>query len=889
MLWGPAWIALAGLSIMPAQEPAPSATELSARAAGAAKRTGGAQDAIRLYHQALDLWLKAGDRLNQARTLLALGRLEAQTGDKPRAKATFSSAADLFHRLQDAAGESDAVYGIARQQFDLLEISAAIANYQKAADLKRQSGDTFGQALTLHNLGAALAETGETGRALECYRQALDLRRKIADRPGIGYSLYGIATIYWARADIEAALDTYRGVLENWRALGDRSGEANTLNSMGLAWQALGDRAAAAGAYRESLRIWRALKNSAGEAYTLNNMALADTAAGRLESALASYQNALILLQGAHDVRGEGYVLHNLADLEVLRGHRALATRLYEEALALKTRAGDRYGEAYTLQKIGEGRQAAGDLPSAMAFYNRALALHRAVGDRAGEAAALAALARADEAGSRREEARQRMLEAIALVERLRVEVTADELRASYFATQQDYYEYLIGLLMRMHRDSEALEISERTRGRVLLELLTAGHQDRRELDGRVREETARLRRGAPRVPSRLDSLLAEYDAMEAADSPRARTFGSFRPFTAAAIQRDVLEPDALLLEYSLGRQASYAWLVGRDLLLSAELPPRRTIERVARRYRDALEARSATADATATARAGRLRRADAELSSAAAALRNMLLGPFASRLGRARLLLAADGVLHGLPIEALPGVNGRPLIADHEVVLLPAASLVPALRLVRSRQTGSVPPVAVLADPVFTPSAGFPPLRFSRVEAKSIADVAPGAVIALGPDARRSALRLPEFRHAGILHFATHLSVDDEHAARSGVVLSDGVLRLPEIAALDFEARTVVLSACRTALGTPLRGEGPIGLTRGFLLAGASRVVASLWDVQDQATALLMREFYRGMLQRGQAPAAALRSAQLSLRADPRFSHPYYWAGFVLTGDWKP
>jgi CHAT domain-containing protein len=115
----------------------------------------------------------------------------------------------------------------------------------------------------------------------------------------------------------------------------------------------------------------------------------------------------------------------------------------------------------------------------------------------------------------------------------------------------------------------------------------------------------------------------------------------------------------------------------------------------------------------------------------------------------------------------------------------------------------------------------------------------------------------------------------------------TDGFLRLHEVYDLSLAADLVVLSGCRTALGKEVKGEGLLGLTRGFLYAGASRVMASLWPVRDRATAELMRRFYRGLLQDGLPPAAALRAAQRSLRRDPRWRDPFYWAPFILQGDW--
>jgi CHAT domain-containing protein len=167
----------------------------------------------------------------------------------------------------------------------------------------------------------------------------------------------------------------------------------------------------------------------------------------------------------------------------------------------------------------------------------------------------------------------------------------------------------------------------------------------------------------------------------------------------------------------------------------------------------------------------------------------------------------------------------------------------------------------------------------------------------ALGLDASKRTVAGAGLGRYRIVHFATHAVLDDEVPSRSGIVLSafdadrraqDAVLSLFDIYQLHLPADLVVLSGCRTALGREIRGEGLVGLTRGFMFAGAPRVVVSLWDVEDRATAELMKRFYAGLLVEALAPAEALRRAQLDLARDGRWSAPYYWAGFVLQGDWR-
>jgi CHAT domain-containing protein len=284
------------------------------------------------------------------------------------------------------------------------------------------------------------------------------------------------------------------------------------------------------------------------------------------------------------------------------------------------------------------------------------------------------------------------------------------------------------------------------------------------------------------------------------------------------------------------------------------------------------------------------------------------------------------------------------PLIADHEIVNLPSAS---ALALIRKECAGrrmAPKTLAALADPVFdandprlaatrkkatsngliasvrsagsapSPSPlppelarsarsfhrdGFSRLIFSNEEAEFITSFAPkGSTLkATGFEANRQLAASRELGQYRIVHFATHGLINSEHPELSGLVLSlldengkpqDGFLRAHEIFNLQLPADLVVLSACQTALGKEIKGEGLVGLTRGFMYAGAERVVASLWQVDDQATAKLMKLFYHGMLKENLRPVAALRAAQIEMSKSSRWSAPYYWAGFVIQGEWK-
>lgn len=333
--------------------------------------------------------------------------------------------------------------------------------------------------------------------------------------------------------------------------------------------------------------------------------------------------------------------------------------------------------------------------------------------------------------------------------------------------------------------------------------------------------------------------------------------------------------------------------MIGRGALSSRVLPGRAEIEERARKVH-ALLAKS------------HLRGVRRQSDLAASALSEVLLDPIAGLLGTERLLIVADGALQSMPFAALPR-GGRLLLEDHDIVHLPSVSVLAALRRELTGRPRPSKLLAVLADPVFSSNpapapAGqlgersLAPLPHTRREAEDILRWVPEeeGLRALAFDASRETVLHGGLNRYRILHFATHAVIDPKNPELSGLALSsvdeqgrpqDSILRVREIRGLHLPADLVVLSACRTALGREVRGEGLTSLAQGFLDAGAARVVVTLWDVGDASAAELMSRFYAGLLGQGLEPARALRRAQLSMLRDPRWRAPHNWAAFTLQG----
>ena len=529
----------------------------------------------------------------------------------------------------------------------------------------------------------------------------------------------------------------------------------------------------------------------------------------------------------------------------------------------------------------------------------------------------------------------------------LRTETTRQELRTSFFAAKRGFYDFHVALLVDLHRRepeaghaAAALAAAERARARSLLDLLAEAHTDvrrgvdpallaqERELSERIaaRERERLLLASGTADPDALAALDVEIDELLARQrevegsirfqSPAYTALTRPEPLDAASIQQ-LLDDDTALLEYSLGAERGALWVVTRSALALVELPPRPEIDAAALRLSEALTARNRRPDGeTAEARGRRLAAADAALPGAARDLARLVLDPAAGLLAAKRLVVVPEGALQYVPFALLPEPGGaEPLLVRHEVVALPSASALAALR----RDLGPRPPagrlLAVVADPVFSgtdarvphlpgavaePGSRFQRLRFSRAEAEGIAALAPEAerLVALDHAAGKELAMSGGLGGYRLVHLATHAVIDDQRPELSGLVLSlvdeqgrpkDGTLRLQDVYDLELGADLVTLSACETALGRDVRGEGLVGLVRGFMYAGAPRVVASLWSVDDRATAELMRRFYRGLLEEGRPPAAALAEAQRALAAQPQWASPYFWSAFVLQGEWRP
>jgi len=881
--------------------------------------------AIANFQSALQFFQSDGERDRQALALFSIAYAYANSGEFRKALSYLPQALQIFQELHDPSMEATTLSLLGGANDVLGNLSTATSYYEQDIAIARREHQATHEASALNDIGKIYHDLGEWQNSLKYFQQALPLLQSVGDRRGEGTCLSNIGSIYYRLGDFDDALRYLLQSLSVRRALDDKAGQAHSLTNLGNVYRVQGKQDEAVHAYTEALALRKAVGDPRTEADTLDSAGAAYSEWGNLQKALEFHQHALELRRTTSDLRGQAVSLANLGHVEYLLKRPDAAIR--------------------------EGQQA--------------LEIYRKIGDKRGIAEALDLLAHAERDQGQLTEARAHIEEAVGGIEDQRSQVASEDLRASYFALGHNSYLFYVDLLMQLDRQDstrgyaqEALEVSERARARSLLELLGESHVSihqgvdvslvnrEQELGQLLNAKAERLTHslGSRETTPELEQLKAEigdlerqYQEVRAAirkSSPQFAAISQPQPATVQQIQQQILDADTLLLEYILGDTASYVWAVSQSSVHSYQLPKREVIEDVARDLYELLSSRGMRNDASANQR-------DAQAQQDAKELSDMVLGPVKQDIRGKRLLIVADGALQYIPFAMLPSPEERvprPLLAQHEIVTLPSASVLAVQRAALATRGEPVDQIAVLADPVFSLSdprvknqdgvapvvkadtapaerllvhtaadanvktstiAFIPRLPFTRQEAERILAVAPATanLEALDFNASRQAVLSNQLSHYKYVHFATHGYLDSQQPELSAIVLSmvdeqghpeDGFLRVHDIYNLQLPADVVVLSACQTGLGKEIKGEGLVGLTRGFMYAGAARVVVSLWSVSDKATADLMARFYSKMLTEKLRPAAALRAAQLEVAQEKSWISPYYWAAFIIQGDWN-
>lgn len=889
------------------------------------------QKALDAFQQQLQLWRAETERQSEvAEALHNIGTVYSSMGMASKAIQFYEEALPLRRAAEDRAGLASTLDNLGLAHLYAGQMQKASDYGNQALTLFRELNDRKGLANALNNIGGIHLTVGDHRKALEYFGQALELRRNLGHRSEESIALNNIGRVHDLLGEAQKALDYHRQALQIRRTLGDRLMEAASLNNIGLVYNWLGEKEKALEHYKQALELFRAANDRNLEATALNNIGgfylntLRDS-----KTALDYYTRALEIRQALRQPIELAIMLDNIGSLYNSSGDSRKALEYHRQALKIRQESGHRLGEAVSLNNMGAAHYSLGELSTALDYFNRALKLYRSLGHRNREAVALYGLAMTERDRGNLDESLVWMEASLNIVESLRSGVASQPLRASYLAQKQDYYEFHIDLLMRLHQrepakahNLAAFQASERARARSLLELLAEARIDVEqgispELKQRERAAHLRIARVQGQLiqaysqaqPDRSKTAVLEEE-LKQADAEREQLRTEIRQrhppyaelqYPAAPKFKDVqslLDDQTVLLEYALGQKPSFLFAVTRKDFLVVPLPTASVLGAEVEALRAVITSRPQRSEF------------EKQIKHSRKLFRELIEPAGKLLVGKQRLIIVPSGILHYLPFEVLLTKGEEKALATMTPAQLPyllrdyAISYVPSaavLASLRNRPVKSTVGKSFLAfaDPVYGDQGPWRLGRLigSRREVEQISAFFPKDEVSLllreqaSEGNAKTAGRFDQFR---FVHFATHGLLNEEKPSHSGLILNldaqqseDGLLQAYEIFNLKLNADLVVLSGCETGLGKEVKGEGLVGLTHAFFYAGTPSLVVSLWKVQDRSTADLMVNLYRE-IGRTQIKSEALRQAKLRLIQQGRYADPYYWASFVLTGDPK-
>jgi len=892
------------------------------------------------YAEAEAKYAAADDGCGLRRVRIGLARMDVALGKHAQARAE-AEAALLPSCEGDVAERAQAQKTIGMAAAYQGDFTASSEAAERALALYQQTGDRRYQGIVLGNLSEVYMQLGATDRALAAANGALAAAEATGDRRGVVFCRKSIAAIRLARGELAAALEDYRGTLTALAATPYPMIEAETWNDLGVLYSRMADSDEALRAFASARNVWQEMHNRVGEADTLESTAETLLDRGDMAGAMTDLRQALEIATADGLKSAQTRALRGLGEVSLRAGNPAAARRNFTASLRLAQAIGEIADQSYARRALADVDYRQGRLARARRGDEAALVLVRRAADRDGEAATLAQLARDTAAAGDLEAAKRDIDAALAINETQRGQINDPSLRTSYFAAMRAYpdteIDILMGLARRVPGDGyarAALGAAERARARSLGDMfaersIALAHGVTPELAAAEREAEERVRMAAIQVAradaavsrgasgrgdaeadaERRQALVAAVDAAShALDEIRGRVRNANPRYAdllqpaaldLGDVQRRFIARDGAVLEYWLGARESFVWVVTHSSFRVVRLPPRAVIERQAEALAALLSAPVHAPDGGGFAAFGVAQSRESQKIRAAAELLARTLHSTETLRGLPRqLAIVTDGSLARIPFGFLPErPGGAAWSGAHDLSYLPSLTTLNWLRAATpdSAAAAAPPSVAIFAAPLL-PATQTVPLPYSRAEAESIAALLPAdrRWLALGANASRAAVLAADWHRYAIVHFATHAVVDLERPELSGILLSadgaadpgrDGMLRMNDIYDLDMPVDLVVLSGCDTAAGRTLGAEGVFSLSRAFLYAGARRVIASLWPVEDRATAAFMAEFYRALLVEHIPAPTALRLAQQRLARDNRWSPPYYWAGFVLQG----
>lgn len=832
----------------------------------------------------------------------------------------------------------------------------SLENYEKAIKIYRKSKKLLYEAIIINNIASLHEQYGEIYTSIEYYKKALEIFNNLNNDQ---YSVLGLSNLGLAQTyigDYENSLNSLKTALD---ICNKNSNDPNfivqkgyVLSNLAAVYTEVGSTETSLQLFNESLAIFRNNKLGWNEATVLSNIGRLLFSIGKPEEAKENFQLSLKIFDRVGSKKGRAVVLTKLGEIEIRFGNYEEAERLLIEAIRLRDELKDQLGQVYTQNLLAYIYDLTGKSDEANRIYNNCLTLSETLIDKNPRLFTTYNLALFHKKHGNYLKSLDLLNDSIGIIEDRKSSLKSQEFKSNFLANHHKFYELYISVLMSLHEkdplggyDIQAFEFSEKSRARLLLDTITNINPERysgisKEVINKYDDTESRLSYLSQQIIKlknkgdinnvilenmEKDFIKTKLD-LEILKTQITKKSNNNSFLKLPDIQKTILDKDSCLLQYTVGEESSYAWLVTTDSIFSYILPNRRSVEELIKQNVDAISsieqenARKVMYEAP-TQRKKRLNEFENALNNANKTLADAILTPILAEINKkTKVLISANGVLDSVSFASLPNINNAPLVVTHKILNVPSMSTIELMRGNKRFQNNNI---LVVADPIFSandlrvnakfknenPTENL--ISYQRSRGTKTLDRLPGTEKEGRAIARlfegRSELLTGEFATVenfknrnltkyGYLHMSSHTLKDFTYPELTSIVLSlvdrnqnelDGFLTVREILRLTTSAKLVTLSACQTGLGKERGGEENFGLATAFLYSGSSAVLSTLWNVNDNATAEFMAYFYK-LLKQGLQPSVALQKTQIKIMRTKGFESSYYWGGFQLKGDIK-
>ncbi|MDO8446274.1 MAG: CHAT domain-containing protein [Deltaproteobacteria bacterium] len=842
------------------------------------------EKAVGALVEALKLWKGLGNKKDLSEGYRTLALLQEKGGRYADSLASFNAALNIDREASNKASEGQDLWDIGRIYYlRLSRFDEALKAYKEALSIFKGLGNTENTAKVLLDIGLVYEQEGEYESARTNYLEGIKIAGGIKDKTVFSRGNLYLANVAWHTGDYQEAFRYQRIALTTAEELKDRKQEAMAHNLAGLTYMNLGMLEKALDSLSRSLAISTETGDKLDAAAAYNNIGIVQRELGNLEKSIESFKSALAIDSELKTKWGMAYDMRNLGISYERMGRLKEALESLSSSLSLSREIGERKNEGMTLYSLGMLYLKKGKIDEAAMSLKEASIIGREVNLPEVIWRSLKAQAAMLIQKNKPADAYMELKEAITVVEKMRGRIKVDEYKTGFLENKTDLYEEMVLLLLRMGRVEEAFNYAERARSRNFIDMLgnqkvnlkSVASQRLLEMERNLRSRIENLEeraRGNAALQEELTKARKGYEALLIEikeESPELSSFVTVEPPTLLDIQKTIPK-DTSLLEYMVTKDGIVIWTIGSSRIESTIVPVgRETLKEKVVRYREMME--SVT-----------------PLEKESLELYNLLVKPVEQLIDGTKYIgIIPHDVLHYLSFSSL--FDGKQyLIEAHPIFYSPSASV---LKMIVDRNVGAtgrmpIQRLLVVGNPDLGDAAY--DLPFAEREAGSIGREYEGSELLLRKEATETRVKEDIGKFNGV-HFASHGVYDSATPLFSTLKLTrddanDGNLTANEVFSLNLKASLIIMSACQTGLGKLTTGDEIIGLNRAFIYAGAPSVISTLWRVNDAASAMIVKRFYRSY--KNNDLAESLRLAQMA--AKEYYPHPAYWAGFGLTGDYR-